>query len=260
MERSARLSLALLFCCLFLSQVAGRGAAGPGTPARLEIEPDRIPIGMAYDGATVHVSAEVPAGYEAAIRMIGKAETLEMKRKGKVGLVLWMSVGEVTFEAVPVVYVLLTSRPLAGLASASVLAEWQLGYDALATAAGWPSWLSAELVKLKEKEGCFLVGESQLVRTDLASGGSTARLSGSFRLPARATAGEYRVDLFGFRDQGAVHLGSTTLRIEYTGLARVLRSVATEHGLIYGSVAIIVAVVAGLTTGFVFHPRKGKGK
>jgi hypothetical protein len=40
----------------------------------------------------------------------------------------------------------------------------------------------------------------------------------------------------------------------------VLRSVATEHGLIYGGVAVVVAVLAGLTTGFVFHPRRGRGK
>jgi len=260
MELSAWLSLALFLCCLLVPATAATGATEPRIPAALAIEPDHIPIGMAYDGATVQVDVAVPAGYEAAIRVMGKAETLEMKRKGKVGRVLWMSVGEVTFEAVPVVYFLLTSRPLAESAPATVLWEWQLGYEALARRAGWPSGLSPELIKLKEKEGCFLVGEGQLVRSGSAGGGSTVRLAGSFRFPARAPAGEYRVDLFGFHERRAIHLGSTTVRLEYTSLARVLRSVATEHGLIYGGVAVVVAVLAGLTTGYVFHPKRGKGK
>jgi hypothetical protein len=260
MELSARLFLVVFLCCLLVHAAAATGATEPGTPAGVTVEPDHIPIGMAYDGATVQVDIAVPAGYEAAIRVMGKAETLEMKRKGKVGYVLWMSVGEVTFEAVPVVYFLLTSRPLADSAPATVLREWRLGYEALTSAAGWPSGLSPELIKLKEKEGCFLVGEGQLVRSASTRGRLTDRLTGSFRFPVRAPAGEYRVDLFGFHEQGAVHLGSTTVRLEYTGLARVLRSVATEHGLTYGGVAVVVAVLAGLTTGFVFHPKKGKGK
>lgn len=269
MRPGPRLSLALFLCCLLVPAAAATGATEPGSPlglssgrrpAALKVEPGDIPIGMAYNGASVQVDVEVPAGYEAAIRVIGKAETLEMKRKGKVGKVLWMSVGEVTFEAVPVVYILLTSNRLAYAVPATVLREWKLGYEALASAAGWPSGSYPELIKLKEKEGCFLVGEGQLVRSGSAGSGSRDRLTGSFRLPARAPAGEYRVDLFGFHVQSVVHLGATTVRLEYTGLARVLRSVATEHGLIYGGVAIAVAVLAGLITGFVFHPRRGRGK
>ncbi len=260
MKLSARLPLALVLFCLLVPAAAATGVTEAGTPAGLRVDPDHIPIGMVYNGAIVQVGAEVPAGYSAAIRVMGKAETLEMKRKGKVGRVLWMSVGEVTFEAVPVVYFLLTSRPLADSAPASVLREWRLGYEALARAAGWPSGLYPELIKLKEEEGCFLVGEGQLVRSSSAGGGSTDRLSGSFRLPARAPAGEYVVDLFGFHEQRTIHLGSTTVRIESSGLARVLQSVATEHALIYGGVAVVVAVLAGLTTGFVFHPRRGRGK
>jgi hypothetical protein len=30
--------------------------------------------------------------------------------------------------------------------------------------------------------------------------------------------------------------------------------------LIYGGVAVVGAVLAGLFTGFVFHPRRGRGK
>ncbi len=260
MEVSPRLSLALLLCCLLVPVAAVGGAAEPGTPAGITVEPDHIPMGMTYSGATVQVGAKVPAGYEAAIRVMGKAETLQMKRKGKVGRVLWMSVGEVTFEAVPVVYFLLTSRPLADLAAAEALKERKLGYEALASAAGSASGLYPELVMLKEKEGRFSVGEGQLIRTSSPHGGSTEWVTGSFRFPARAPAGEYTVDLFGFHEHEVVHLGSTTVRLEYTGMARVLRSVATEHGLIYGGVAVVGAVLAGLFTGFVFHPKRGRGK
>jgi hypothetical protein len=150
--------------------------------------------------------------------------------------------------------------PLAQLAPASALREWKLGYEALASAAGWEPGLSPELIRLKEEENCFGVGEGQLVRSGATPGGATERWTGRFRFPAQAPAGEYAVDLFGFHDQQVVHLASSTVRLERTGAARLLRSVAMEHGLIYGGVAIVVAVLAGLFTGFVFHPKKGKGK
>jgi hypothetical protein len=260
MAHSPRGLLALvLFCLLAAAPAAGEGAESKA-PANLSVEPSYIPIGLSYSGTTVQVRAEVPAGYDAAIRVMGKAETLEMKRKGKVGFVLWMSVGEVTFEAVPAVYILLTSSPLAQAASAAELGEWKLGYETLVRPGGSASGLYPELVKLKEKEGCFLMGEGHLARSGSARGDSTDGLTGSFRLPARAPVGEYTVDLFGFHEQRVIHLGSSVVRLEQTGLARVLRSAATEHGLIYGEVAVVVAVLAGLLTGFVFRPRKGMGK
>ncbi len=260
MALSARVALTLLLLCLPIPSAAAGVAAAREIRGGVSLEPDAIPIGMRYRGATVRVSAEVPAGYGVAIRVLGRAETLEMKRKGKVAHLLWMSVGEVTFQAVPAVYFLLTSMPLAHLAPASALREWKLGYEALASAAGWEPGLSPELIRLKETEGCFRVGEGQLVRSGATPGGATDRWTGRFRFPAQAPAGEYAVDLFGFHDRRVVHLASTTVRLERTGAARLLRSVAMEHGLIYGGVAIVVAVLAGLFTGFVFHPRRGKGK
>jgi putative transmembrane protein Alph_Pro_TM len=259
MKLGLRLPLALCLFCLLIPG-APAGEVAPDLPGGITVEPDSIPIGMTYTGATVRVRADVPAGYEAAILVLGKTETLEMKRKGKVGHVLWMSVGEVTFEAVPAVYVLLTSMPLAHAAPAGMLREWKLGYEALTSAAGATSGFYPELIKLKEQEGCFLVGEGQLVHAGSWGSGPTDQLRGSFRLPARAPAGEYSVGLFGFHEHRAIHLASTTLHLEHTGFARLLRSVATEHRLIYGGMAIVVAVLAGLTTGFVFHPKRGKGK
>ncbi len=258
MAHHRRLPLSLLGCCLFV--LAAGEAGAPGTPARLSVEPASIPIGASYSGATVRVEAEVPAGYEAAIRVLGTPETLEMKRKGKVAHLLWMSVGEATFENVPSLYFLLTSAALAPAAPQGALREWKLGYTALAGAAGWDVRLAPELIRLKEQEGCFSVGEGKLLRASGAPAAATDRWSGQFQLPAQAPAGEYAVDLFALHDQQVIHLATTTLRLEYTGLVRVLRSAATEHGSLYGGVAIVVALLAGLLTGFVFHPKRGKGK
>ncbi len=256
MALRARLALALLLCSLPLPAAAAGGEIRGG----LLVQPDSMAIGMSYTGASVRVSAQVPAGYQTAIRVLGKTETLEMKRKGKVAHLLWMSVGEVTFQAVPAVYFLLTSGPLAQAAPASALGEWGLGYAALAGAAGWEANLARELIRLKESEGCFLVGEGQLVRTSAAPAAGTEQWTGLLHFPAQAPAGEYRVDLFAFHDQQVIHLASTRFRLDYTGVARVLRSVAAEHGLVYGGVAIVAAVLAGLFTGFVFHPKRGRRK
>lgn len=85
------------------------------------------------------------------------------------------------------------------------------------------------------------------------------RLRGTFRLPASAPAGDYSVDLIGFKDQRAVHLASATLHIEHAGAVRIVRRLAIDHGLTYGGAASLIAIVVGLLTGVLFRSRSNEG-
>jgi Putative transmembrane protein (Alph_Pro_TM) len=85
------------------------------------------------------------------------------------------------------------------------------------------------------------------------------RLRGTFRLPASAPAGDYSVDLIGFKDQHAVHLASATLHIEHAGAVRIMRHLALDHGTTYGGAASLIAIVVGLLTGVLFRSRSNEG-
>jgi hypothetical protein len=241
-------------------------------PSAISIEPQRVGIGLTYNGATVKIRAQVPAGYSAAVRLTAHPGRLELKRMGKRAGLLWMGVGEVSFENVPAVYQVLTSANLSELGSPQSLAEWKLGYESLVPDGVPGAALRSELVGLKEHEGLFSLQQGGLtlaepeaakspVLTTVSEAGdpspaaSPQVLQGSFRLPARAPAGDYTIDLIGFKDGQAFNLGSAKLHLETVGLAKKLNDLAHEHGLAYGISACVIAILVGLLTGLIFQPK-----
>jgi hypothetical protein len=256
-----------------------RPAFGDATPtgSPIVVEPERVGIGISYAGASIRVRFEKPAGYEVAVRLMGHPERLELKRLGKRAGLLWMSVGDVSFENVPMVYQVLSTLPLASLGSPALLAQWNLGYDSLIPDSAPGASFRAELVAMKEHSGLFAIrageqaGLTATVHSQQAAASganaalqsagvaSPAQFEGVFDLPARAPAGEYSVDLIGFKDQQAALLGRATLQLEYVGATRALRDLALDHGLAYGIVACVIAIAVGLLTGLLFRPGAEEG-
>jgi hypothetical protein len=241
----------------------GAPAAGPGA---LRVRPSRVALGLFYNGATLDVDAEVPAGYQAAVRLTGHRERLELKRRGKRVGVLWMNVGDVAFDDLPVVYHVITTAPLATLGSPAVLAKTGLGYAALVPDGAPGAPLRQELVRLKERDGLFGLREGALVPGTTAGGaagdaaatgpvGAGGHFHGTLRLPPRAPADDYQAELFGFKGGEAVRLAATTVHLEPAGAVRAMRGLALGHGLLYGILACVIAVVVGLLTGLVFQPK-----
>lgn len=244
-----------------------------GATGDLMVVPERVEIDLSYNGANIEVGAQVPAGYEAAVRLMTRPERLELKKLGKKAGLLWMGAGTVTFENIPVVYQVLSTTPLAGLGPQALRAQWMLGYESLIPDHASGADLRGELVGLKEYGGFFALREGALARTQSLTPGSPLvadkdsatmveapqRLRGTFRLPASAPAGDYSVDLIGFKDQHAVHLASATLHIEHTGAVRIMRHLAIDHGTTYGGAASLIAIVVGLLTGVLFRSRSNEG-
>lgn len=272
---SSAIALAGLACCACTAigqEVAARGL--------IVVAPERVEISLFFDGANIEVITEVPAGYEAAVRLMAHPERLELKKLGKKAGLVWMNVGDARFENIPAVYQVLSSARLADIGTEAERAQWMLGYDALLPDAAPYASLRAELVGLKERDGSFAVreealhgAESQTISTDPLSAGTAATgdppstalpsaqrvLRGFVHLPASVPAGDYALDLIGFKNRRVVHLGSTTLHVEHVGVVRRMRTLATDHGLIYGIAASLFAVIAGLVTGRAFRSKSDEG-
>ncbi|HLI62893.1 MAG TPA: TIGR02186 family protein [Terriglobales bacterium] len=258
--------------------VAGWASAGgqSAPPAgAIQIEPSRVEVGLFYNGTTVNVRVEVPAGYQAALRLSARPGPLELKRLGKRGGILWMGVGQVAFENVPALYQVLSTAPLERLGAPETLAAWKLGYNSLVPDGAPGADLRSQLVGLKEHEGLFTIQPTGLTPVALraevprlatieeagngsvvsALAGETVVLQGAFRLPPRAPVGDYSLELIGFKDGHAVRLNSATLHLEQVGMVLQLRRFAFDHGLAYGIAACLIAVVVGLLTGLIFQPK-----
>ena len=106
--------------------------------------------------------------------------------------------------------------------------------------------LFGEMVKLKQKDHLFSFrGGRRRGRSAAAAGGEEA--SADFFLPAKTPVGDYTVDVFGFhkgrRQAGRQH---ATVHLERAPPCRSITSLAADHGLLYGCLAVALAVCAGL--------------
>lgn len=250
---------ALLLLSLAVSAARASAGTTPANPAErvvLAVEPDEVGVDLFFNGATLHVRGAIPAGHEGAILCAGKETALSLQRKGRVWGFLWMNTSEVVFDRVPSVYVLHTSAPLARMGPAVLLERLGVGYESLEARTafrGPPSDRSAvfnELVRLKQREGLFSIAEGAAMLGRGAPG--QLEVSTDVFLPARTPPGDYRIALFSFHGGEGATVAETTVVVRQTGFAAFISRTASERGLLYGIVAVLVAIAAGMSTGVVF--------
>jgi uncharacterized protein (TIGR02186 family) len=251
---------ALCFTALFhLAAADARPQQTARSEPTLSIEPAVVVAGMFYDGAVVHIRADVPA--TADIVVLGRSEDapLRLRRKGKALGVVWMNVGDVAWDSVPDLYLLRSSTALDSLGPLWELERLGIGLASLRARArpgpGADS-LFGELVRLKQKDGLWAVSAGSVSLTTRA-GGVVAETDLS--VPVKAPPGAYEVLVYAFEEGAGRLVARDTLEVVQGGLPAFIGSLAAEHGLLYGVLAVVVAVVVGLVTGMVFGLGSKKG-
>jgi uncharacterized protein (TIGR02186 family) len=254
MARPLQITAPILLCLLIATAAGSEQAAG------VTVSPDRIRIGLTYAGQEISIRAAVPDGADLAVRILGAGGDLHLKKKGRKAGILWMNVGEVVYHDIPSLLIVRSSRPLEALASVKSLEEFGLGYEALEARAVDEHDASAhrnfgEMLRLKEKEKLFSASHGGIRLSPLGQGFQEA--STSFFLPPKAPPGKYTVDLFSFRNGQGTLIGSGSFSVEFSPSTQFLSQMARDHGLLYGCLAAVIAIFAGLATGFIFG---GKGE
>jgi len=240
--------------------LAGEKVQALENPQKIRLRPDHIFIGLFFGGRSVHLESEIPVGHDVVIRVTGPGEPLEFKKKGKKFGLIWMSEGEVHYEDVPSLYIIRSSQRLSQLASGQTLNQLKIGYEAVQAEVTNDSDTDAQalfgdLVKLKERDGLFSVKEGSVEVQPLGEG--EQKVSCDFLLPAKTPVGECRVDVFAFEKGRGLLSATGRVRIERSSVISFIISMVTKHGLLYGCLAVGIAIIAGLGTGLVFGTGKG---
>jgi len=237
--------------------------AGAAVTFKVKLDPSVIHIGAFYNGERVSVTGEVPGKSEVVIRVKGKRQDLEFQKKGRVLGVLWMNLETVTFHQLPNVYLLYTAKSFEDMARLNrgepgvqevSLNSLDSQVDITPTPADKHALLE-ELLKLKRSEGLYGVrndaihyGESQ---------GSTKPFSATLSMPPRLPPGEYTVEIFALNQGDIVASTTDHLKVDEVGLPAALSALAFEHGGLYGVMASLIAIAAGLLMGLLFKGSKG---
>src|SRR5690606_6983630 len=102
------------------------------------------------------------------------------------------------------------------------------------------------VVRIREEDGLYRFSEGGVTLTE------DTLFQAHFELPANLTEGDYDAEFFLVRDRAVISSGATTIRVEKTGIERWLYNLAHQQPLVYGILAVALALIAGwiAATGF----------
>jgi len=251
------LSIFALGMWAFLSPVAAEETL------QLTIAPESVAIDAFYHGSRILVTGKLPADCEAIVRIMGQRSNLHLKKKGRVGGILWMNLDTITIENVPSVFMIYTAKDLTELLgphpeSSGVrklgLASLQEHTRIVPISADHDA-LFKEFIKLKDKEGFYRTSQGLV---HYGSAGDTQKsFEVSIPLPARFPPATYQVEVYAVRQGEVVAQAAQPLEVTMVGFPALLSSFAFRRGALFGLFAVVVAVVAGLIIGVVFSGSKG---
>lgn len=269
----------ILLSALF---AAGWTTAWADEESPLVVSPETVDIGLSYSGTDVTISGTMPEGEDVVLVVDGPLDSVKMQKKGKVMGLFWMTVDQAEVEEMPAFHVVRSSMPIEHLLS--IEEQVRLGVDpessnileqARAVDTEDESPLSGEkqtefVTALRDMyitDGqytpwrCYHEAEAADCDAGAPSGAiiqpdNEGRWATSLSLPSDATLGEYTIEAHYVRDGQVVMSDAATFSVEKAGAVDALGTMAEDRAPLYAVMSLIIAVIIGLTIGFVF-PRRG---
>jgi uncharacterized protein (TIGR02186 family) len=189
--------------------------------------------------------------YDVIIVIRAPSQPLVARHKERVAGI-WVNTPGKVFPSVPGFYAALSTRPIRAITSDETLkmlgiglANVDFGRDSKDDA-DEETYRSA-VIRLKEKQRLFQEHDDGVAFI----GRSLFRATVS--LPVNVPIGRYTADVYLFRDGGLVSKNQSTLEVNKAGFEQMVYLLAFTHPFIYGVLAVLMAVLAGLAGWAVFR-------
>jgi hypothetical protein len=222
----------------------------------LAIQPEVLDIGTFYSGGQVTISGEVPQGQDVVVEIAGPAANGEFDLKGRVGP-FWMTNGRAEMDGAPAMYALLLPGGRDWQRKASSLG---LGLErlrnkiAIQSATVPPDELFNMFLELKKSEGLYVVEDNAVVYA--AANNGLRRFTAVCHFPRSTVAGNYTIKATEIINGAKGMELSRSFTVDEVGFSRLVYDLATNQRLVYGILAVVIALFAGAVMGLLF---KGGG-
>ena len=250
----ALLALGLMLACRIPCAPGAEVAVG-----MITVRPETISIGSFFSGQILTVTAAVPNGSDVALRLVGPPENLVVMKKSRVAG-LWMNGEEIWFRNIPKTYLLWTSQrtALPGDGDDAAAQHYRSELDGCLQdrSRDETSFLVGEMVKLKEADHLYQISQGD-IRIRRQPDRSWDQVEALLPIPAKISPGDYRLDLITLNEGQRNLLYSKTIGVKLAGFPAVVADMATRSGLLYGVIAVFIAMFSGLLVGFVFRSKRG---
>lgn len=246
----------------FLLLLVTTGAAQVAQAARLEIglSESRIGITSSFDGTRITVFGTIEEadaavlereGYDVVVTLTGPAREVTVRRKQRIAGI-WVNGASQSFASVPLSYAMASTRALESIGN-DKLGLLQIGIPNLAFA---PRGVVAgpeeradfarSLKRLKRQRGLY----AEDTNVEFLS---PTLFRATLPVPANVPIGEHRAQAFLFSDGRYIGAATDALRVEKTGFEQLTYDLAHSHGLLYGLVAVLVAILTGWLASVIFR-------
>jgi len=219
----------------------------------VDLSQETVAITTGFAGTDVLLFGAIEGKGDVIVIVRGPDRPVVVRRKSRV-LGVWVNTAQMTFERAPSFYAIASSRPLAEIAPATVLARHQMGLDNLRLALSWAKaspnvaqeW-RAGLIRNHEAQGLYRVevGRVTFLGNRLFRAG--------IHLPANVHTGTYQVEVFHLQGGRVVSAQTTPLQVSKVGVQAEIYDFAHQHSAFYGMIAILVALMAGWAAHMAFR-------
>ncbi|HUW65925.1 MAG TPA: TIGR02186 family protein [Spirochaetia bacterium] len=243
-------------CLTAVLLVAAPGLALADSPMNVQISPDIIQTSASFPGAQVKLTGQVPAGSQVFVKLLAQGGSVSLAEKGRQGI-FWLNKRTVHVSGLPAFYMVFTSANIAGL-PAGVQQEMGLYGNfsellrsaVVTTNTGLSPAESARyaqaLIDVNKQKGLY---QERAADFDPAANGS---FSYRFLLPKDLPAGQIQVLAWAVKDGRVVATSQNGLSVQRVGLGGYLSTMAQNQAALYGVMALLAAVLAGVGINFLF--------
>jgi uncharacterized protein (TIGR02186 family) len=197
----------------------------------------------------------VRPNYDLVVTVNGPRQTLRTRRKERV-LGIWVNVDSREFVRVPSYLAVLSNRPVTEIAQPDVLRRLQVGLDNFLL----PQHIGADIADTVRDDPfrvAFLRLET-LYGLYRESGTAVTFLTPTvFRVaipvPANVPTGNFAIDVKLFADGALIARTNSALEVIKAGFEQYVADAARDHGLLYGLVTALMALVTGWFGSVVFR-------
>ncbi|ABR59008.1 TIGR02186 family protein [Sinorhizobium medicae] len=205
----------------------------------------------AIDGFDANLLAQ--GKYNIIVALEGPKDNATVRKKERV-FGIWVNTQSMTFELVPEAYSLSSTRAIETIAPRRDIANMGIGVDHMRLV---PLGFVGDGSSLGEFRNAFRTIRETSGVYQRDPGGvqfiSSSLFKASVRLPANVPNGIHIVRAYLFRDGVFVAAKALPLRVVKTGLEQAITRAAHDQPLIYGLLAVTLAVVTGWGASLLFR-------
>ncbi|SEF47131.1 TIGR02186 family protein [Jhaorihella thermophila] len=219
----------------------------------LGLSKDKVSITTRFDGSNIlifgAVKREEPIDTENPLQVVitvaGPSHPVVVRRKSKWNGIIWVNTDTVEVDAAPVFYAVATSAPMHEAISETENLRHKVTVDHAIRSVGAPMAIedsesfTEAVIRIRTAQGLYQTLEGKVAFDE------QTLFRTAIDMPANLTEGDYHIRIFLTRGGRVVSSDETVIDVRKVGLERVLFTLSRERPMVYGIMALAIAIAAG---------------